>query len=84
MSQELIIAILAFAGTFAGSYFSYNKSIAVIEEKLNNLECKVNKHNNYIEKTYKNEKDISIHEERIRTLEHDISLVEEVHKHDES
>lgn len=82
IDKEILIAILAFIGTMAGSYFSYNKNIAVIQEKLNALAEKVNKHNNLVEKTYQNEQNISIHEERLKNLEHNISLVEEVHRHE--
>ena len=36
------------------------------EEKLNSLEKKQDKHNNIIERTYKNERDISVIKEQIK------------------
>ena len=36
------------------------------EEKLNSLEEKQDKHNNIIERTYKNERDISVIKEQIK------------------
>ena len=37
MSTEVIVAILAFVGTLAGSYFSNNKTTAVIQEQIKNI-----------------------------------------------
>lgn len=55
MSTEIIVAILAFVGTLAGSYFSNNKTTAVIQEQIKNikedisiLSNRVDKHNNLI------------------------------------
>ncbi len=57
MSNELIIAIIAFAGTLAGSYFSNNKNLAVMQEQIKDLKSdiitlskRVDKHNNLIER----------------------------------
>ena len=37
MNTEIIVAILAFVGTLAGSYFSNNKTTAVIQEQIKNI-----------------------------------------------
>ncbi|MCR1821311.1 hypothetical protein [Terrisporobacter muris] len=57
MSNEIIIAILAFVGTLAGSYFSNNKNTAVMQEQVKDLKeditvlsNRVDKHNNLIER----------------------------------
>ncbi|MCC3868522.1 hypothetical protein [Terrisporobacter mayombei] len=57
MSNEIIIAILAFVGTLAGSYFSNNKNTAVMQEQIKDvkgdittLSNRVDKHNNLIER----------------------------------
>ena len=57
MSNEIIIAILAFVGTLAGSYFSNNKNTAVMQEQVKDLKeditvlsNRVEKHNNLIER----------------------------------
>lgn len=57
MSDEIIIAILAFVGTLAGSYFSNNKNTAVMQEQVKDLKeditvlsNRVDKHNNLIER----------------------------------
>lgn len=57
MSNEIIITILAFVGTLAGSYFSNNKNTAVMQEQVKDLKeditvlsNRVDKHNNLIER----------------------------------
>jgi type VI protein secretion system component VasK len=69
MSTEVIVAILAFVGTLAGSYFSNNKTTAVIQEQIKNikedisiLSNRVDKHNNLISR-------MSVVEEKIKELE---------------
>lgn len=69
MSTEIIVAILAFVGTLAGSYFSNNKTTAVMQEQIKNikedisiLSNRVDKHNNLISR-------MSVVEEKIKELE---------------
>ncbi|WP_288709964.1 hypothetical protein [uncultured Clostridium sp.] len=69
MNTEVIVAILAFVGTLAGSYFSNNKTTAVIQEQIKNikedisiLSNRVDKHNNLISR-------MSVVEEKIKELE---------------
>ena len=69
MSTEIIVAILAFVGTLAGSYVSNNKTTAVIQEQIKNikedisiLSNRVDKHNNLISR-------MSVVEEKIKELE---------------
>lgn len=50
--NEIIVAVIAFLGTLAGSYFSQRKSAILIAYKLEQLETKVGKHNNMIERMY--------------------------------
>ena len=69
MSTEVIVALIAFLGTCAGSYFANNKNQAVMEEKIKdikedikNLSDRVDKHNNLIER-------MAIVEQRLKNLE---------------
>ena len=64
--QGIIIAIIGFLGTLAGSYFANKKSMALIEYRLKQLEEKVNKHNSLIERTYQLEKEVAILQEEIK------------------
>ena len=69
MSTEVIVAILAFVGTLAGSYFSNNKTTAVIQEQIKNikedisiLSNRVDRHNNLVSR-------MSVVEEHIKMLD---------------
>ena len=76
MSSEIIVAVIAFIGTVAGSYLGQRKSIALIAYRLEQLEQKVNQHNNLIDRTYQLETKIDLHEEKIRVANHRISDLE--------
>lgn len=58
MQSEIIVAILAFFGTVLGSYFSNSKTTALISYRLEQLEEKVNKHNNVVERMAIVERDL--------------------------
>lgn len=76
MSETIIVAVLALIGTLAGSYFSNQKTTALIVYRLEQLEQKVNKHNSVIERTYKLEKQESVMKEQIKVINHRIEDLE--------
>ncbi len=63
---------------FQGLYVAYK--MGKFEEKLNLLEKKQDKHNNLIERTFKNESDIKVLQEQIKVENHRVSDLEEVIK----
>lgn len=69
MIETIIVAGLSLIGTLAGSYFSNRKSAALVAYRLEQLEEKVNKHNNVIERTYKLEERMAVDEEKLERLE---------------
>ena len=68
MSERIIVAIIGVLGTFAGSYFTNRKTIALIEYRLKELEKKVDKHNNLIDRMYKAETNIEVIQEEVNNL----------------
>ena len=69
MGIEIIVALLAFIGTLAGSYFSNNKNTAVMQEQIKGvkedittLSNRVNKHNELVER-------MAIVEEHIKMID---------------
>ena len=69
MPTEVIVALIAFCGTCAGSYFANNKNQAVLDEKIKDikddikvLSDRVDKHNNLIER-------MAIVEQKLKNLE---------------
>jgi predicted nuclease with TOPRIM domain len=53
VSEAIIVALLGFAGTLLGSLFGVLAAQKLTQYRLAQLEEKVNKHNNLIERTYK-------------------------------
>ena len=51
--NEIIIAILGFAGTLVGSLLGVVTAQKLTQYRLEQLEEKVNRHNNLIERTFK-------------------------------
>ncbi len=64
--QAIIVAVLGMIGALGGSWIANRKNMALIEYRLKELEEKVNKHNNLIERTYQLEKQVAIIQEEIK------------------
>ena len=77
---EIIIAGFALAGTLGGSYMANKKTTALIAYRLEQLENKVNKHNQVIERTYALEKRVEVDEEKLKAANHRIDDLELFHK----
>lgn len=52
MTETMMVALLGFAGTLAGSLLGVLAAQKLTQYRLSQLEEKVNKHNNLIERTY--------------------------------
>lgn len=79
MTEAIIVALLGLAGTLAGSYLANRKSTALIVYRLEQLEQKVSKHNNLVERTYALEESVALLEERQKVANHRIDDLEKVH-----
>lgn len=66
--HEIIVALLGFAGTLLGSLFGVLTAQKLTQYRLGQLEEKVNKHNNLIERTYRLEGRMDEAEHDIRDL----------------
>ena len=76
MSDTVIVALIGFFGTLCGAYFANRRSAALISYRLEQLENKVNKHNNLIERTYELEKRTQVMGEQIKVANHRIEDLE--------
>lgn len=76
MTETVIVAILSLIGTLGGSYFAQKKSSALIAYRLEQLEKKVELHNNAVERLYEVEKNQEIQEEKIKVANHRIDDLE--------
>ena len=75
--ETIIVAVLSMVGTLAGSFFSNNKTTALITYRIQQLEEKVNKHNNLVERMAIVERDLKTAYNKIDDLKED---VHELHK----
>lgn len=68
MSEAVLVALLGFAGTLLGSLFGVLTAQKLTQYRLGQLEEKVSRHNNLIERTYKLEGRMDEAEHDIRDL----------------
>ena len=73
MSEAVFVALLGFAGTLLGSLFGILAAQKLTQYRLGQLEDKVNKHNEVVERTFKLEG-------RMNEAEHDIQDLKKYHK----
>lgn len=76
MTEAIIVAALGLVGTLVGSYLVNRKSTALIAYRLEQLEQKVSKHNNLVERTYALEESVALMDERVRVANHRIADLE--------
>ena len=76
MTDAIIVAVLGLVGTLAGSYLANRKSAALVAYRLEQLEQKVNKHNNLVERTYALEESVALMDERVKVANYRIEDIE--------
>ena len=76
ISEGIVIAILSLVGTLAGSYFSNRAGQKLIAYRIEQLELRVAKHNEVVERTYKLEEDTAVMEEKIKVANNRIADLE--------
>ena len=78
MSDVIIVALISFAGTVLGSLFGVITAHTLRNYRIEQLEKKVEKHNNLIDRVYALEKNEAVIEEEIAVANHRIKDLEEV------
>lgn len=76
MSEAILVALITGGLSLLGVYLSNRKSAALIEYRLQELEKKQDKHNQVIERTYKLEEQMCVHEEKLKVAGHRIDDLE--------
>jgi len=69
MPNEIIVSLIAFAGTAIGTFGGILTSSKLTNFRLEQLEKKVDKHNSVIERTYVLEEKMKVANHRIDDLE---------------
>lgn len=70
--EAVIVGILSLIGTIIGSF----SGMKLMTYRIEQLEQRVNKHNNLIERTYKLEESEHIHDEKIKVINHRLDDLE--------
>lgn len=73
MSETVIVAVIGCLGSVLGSLLGIIATSKLTQYRLSQLEEKVNKHNNVVERTY-------TLEGRVTELEHDVRDLKAYHK----
>jgi len=76
LTEQIMIAILSFAGTIVGSLTGICTTSKLSNYRIEQLEKKVDKHNNLIERVYLIEQHEAVLENKIKTADHRISDLE--------
>jgi len=77
MSETIIIALLSLIGTLGGTFGGILATSKLTNYRLEQLEKKVDKHNNLIERMFKVEENIGILDEKIKIANHRITDLED-------
>lgn len=84
MPAEVITAALSLVGTLVGTLGGIALSSNLTNYRIEQLEKKVEKHNNLITRTYKLEQDFAVMDERVRVANHRIEDLEKEEMQHES
>lgn len=79
MSETIIVALLSLAGTLMGSLFGILAANKLVVYRIEQLEKKVEKHNNVLERVYVLEKDDAVIKEDLKVVNHRIEDLEKTH-----
>ena len=80
MSDTVLVAIIGLVGSGMGSLIGVIASSKLTQYRLEQLEKKVDKHNNVVERMYALEERVALNEEKIKVENHRIEDLEGFHK----
>ena len=80
MTTEIIVSLITLAGSALGTFAGIFINTKLSNYRIEQLEKKVDKHNNLIERTYKLEQHNAVMDEEIKVANHRIEDLEEYHK----
>ena len=78
--EAVVVALIGLAGSVIGSLLGILASAKLTNYRIEQLEKKVQAHNNLIERTYKLEERTELQEEKIKVANHRIDDLEDYHR----
>lgn len=79
MPSEVIAALIGIAGSFLGSFIGILMSVKLTAYRLEQLEKKVEKHNNIVERVYHLEDETKLEAEKHKEIDRRLSNLERLH-----
>lgn len=76
MPTEILVALIGLGGSAVGSLIGIIANSKLINYRIQQLEEKVGKHNNLIERTYKLEERMEVCDEKLKVANHRINDLE--------
>lgn len=76
MPTEIVVAVIGFGGAVVGSLIGAIANGKLMSYRIEQLEKKVDKHNNLIERTYKLEEKAEVFEEKMKVANHRLADLE--------
>lgn len=80
MSDAVIVALVSLVGTLIGTFGGIVTGTKLTNYRIEQLEKRVDKHNNLVERTYGIEEKLEVHEEKFKVINHRIDDLENYHK----
>ena len=80
MSEAIIVGIISLFGTLGGSLLGVLTSNRLTVYRIEQLEKKVEAHNNLVERTYHLEEEQEVEKEKIKVINHRLDDLEKYHK----
>ncbi len=80
MSDEVYVALLSLLGTLVGSFAGILTSGKLTNYRITELEKKVEKHNNLIDRTYRLEEEQEVEKEKLKVINNRLKDLEDYHK----
>lgn len=74
---SIIVAAITAAGAFAGVYAANRKSSAIMEYRIEQLEKKVNLHNQVVERTYRLEESTALQDAELKRINKRLEIIEQ-------
>lgn len=80
MTAEIIAALIGLIGSGCGALVGIIVQSGLIKYRIEQLEKRVGEHNSLVSRTYENEKQLQLHDEKIAVVNNRISDLEEMMK----
>lgn len=80
MSETVIVALFSLVGTLGGSLAGIVAANKLVMYRIQQLEEKVEKHNQVVDRVYKLEQKDAVEKEEIKVINHRINDLEQYHK----